>query len=175
MQINLNYAERIEKAKLSGASYVNFDEKVQQIAPIKSNSDTFTLSSEALALMKGESPQQTSPTYVRPVTANELLNSSQATELTTNTNNASKEKSASDLRFDNLMQSILDKRLGIDRERLEEIEAMMEAVAKNENLSPEEKEKALEQLAEIREQIIEESIETRETAKHSFSQNEELS
>jgi len=35
---------------------------------------------------------------------------------------------------------------------------MMEEVAKNENLSPEEKEQALEQLAEIREQIIEQNI-----------------
>ena len=37
------------------------------------------------------------------------------------------------------MQNILDKRLGIDRERLEELEALMEEIANNENMSPEEK------------------------------------
>ena len=169
MQINLNYAERIDKAKLSGASYVNFDEKVQEISPIKSKIDTFTLSDAALALMKGESPEKNSPTYIRPITANEILSNNKTADPT---NNTSKEKSASDLRFDNVMQSILDKRLGIDRDKLAEIEAMMEEIAKNENMSPEEKEKALEQLEEMREKIIEESLKTREIAKQTFNQDE---
>ena len=63
------------------------------------------------------------------------------------------------------MQNILDKRLGIDRERLEELEALMEEIANNENMSPEEKQLALEKLAEMREQIIEEGREIQEVVK----------
>ncbi|OUR82612.1 hypothetical protein A9Q75_05540 [Colwellia psychrerythraea] len=63
------------------------------------------------------------------------------------------------------MQNILDKRLGIDRERLEELEALMEEIANNENMSPEEKQLALENLAEMREQIIEEGREIQEVVK----------
>jgi hypothetical protein len=62
-------------------------------------------------------------------------------------------------RFSEMMQNILNQRLGIDNEKLQEIEAEMEEVANNENMSPEEKQKALEELVQQRDTFIEESIE----------------
>jgi uncharacterized membrane protein (DUF106 family) len=58
-----------------------------------------------------------------------------------------------------MMQNILNQRLGIDNEKLEEIEAEMDEIASNENMSLEEKQKALEELAQQRDTFIEESIE----------------
>ncbi len=62
-------------------------------------------------------------------------------------------------RFSEMMQNILNQRLGIDNEKLQEIEAEMEEVANNESMSPEEKQKALEELVQQRDTFIEESIE----------------
>jgi len=62
-------------------------------------------------------------------------------------------------RFSEMMQNILNQRLGIDNEKLQEIEAEMEEVANNENMSPEEKQKALEELVQQRDTFIEESVE----------------
>jgi hypothetical protein len=45
------------------------------------------------------------------------------------------------------------------KRRLEELEALKEEIANNENMSPEQKELALEKLAEMREIIIEEGRE----------------
>ena len=42
---------------------------------------------------------------------------------------------------------------------------MMEAIAKNENMSPKEKQQALETLSEMREKLIKESRDVREIAK----------
>ena len=63
-----------------------------------------------------------------------------------------------------MMQNILDQRLGVDREKLKELEAMMEEIASNESMSAEEKAEALELLADMREKIIKESIELKEVA-----------
>lgn len=54
------------------------------------------------------------------------------------------------------MASVVENRLGIDRKKLDEIDAMIEDVAKNENLSPEQKAKQIEELQEQREMIVEE-------------------
>ena len=62
-------------------------------------------------------------------------------------------------RFSEMIQNILNQRLGIDNEKLQEIEAEMEEVANNENMSPEEKQKALEELVQQRDTFIEESVE----------------
>jgi uncharacterized protein YfkK (UPF0435 family) len=72
-----------------------------------------------------------------------------------------------------MMQAILDKRLGVDRKKLEELDAMMEEIAKNENLSPEEKATAMEEIAKMREEIIEESIEVKKIAKEDFVEPED--
>ena len=170
MMINNNYAELVSKARASGASIVNFEPSVQEVSPvpaIKGEKDTFTLSEQAKALMNGGVIEETAPTYVKPETANALLEKSQAA-------NSVESSPIKDDRFAELMQNILDQRLGIDREKLEEINAMMKEIAENENMSPEEKEKALKQLEEIREKIIEESIEIREVAEKTFTQDENV-
>ncbi len=121
-----------------------------------------TLSDKALAMMNGSEIKETAPTYVRPETARALLAESEAIKAANDT--SAKEDKVIDNKFGEIMQGILDQRLGVDREKLEEIEAMMEEIAENENMSPEEKEQALEMLVEMREQIIEESSKIREVA-----------
>ena len=81
------------------------------------------------------------------------------------------ENKVTDNRFNDMMLKILDKRLGIDREKLAELEAMIKNVAENEKMSPEEKQKAIEELEKMREEIIEKSIKIKETATETFSTN----
>jgi hypothetical protein len=50
---------------------------------------------------------------------------------------------------------------------------MMAEIAKNENLSPEEKEKAIEEIGKMREKIIEESIDIKKIAKETFIEPDE--
>lgn len=122
-----------------------------------------TLSDKALAMMNGSEVKEVAPTYVRPATSRSILSQSEASKAKQAAN--AKESNVIDNRFSEMMQNILDKRLGIDRERLEELEALMEEIANNENMSPEEKELALEKLAEMREIIIEEDREIQEVVK----------
>lgn len=163
---NINYSAIVDKARASGATHVNF-ERPNELSSLAGNisaaQDTVTLSNSALALMSGKSVEETAPTYIRPQTAASLLlENKQATENEQNTND---NKTASGLKFSEIMQSILDQRLGIDRKQLDEIDAMIKAVGENENLSQEEKDKIIEQLQEMREEIIEESITRREVVK----------
>lgn len=88
-------------------------------------------------MMNGNEIKEIAPTYVRPKSARSLLSQSEALNTTQDSN--AKEDVVVDNRFSEIMQNILDKRLGIDRERLEELEALMEEIANNENMSPEEK------------------------------------
>lgn len=69
---------------------------------------------------------------------------------------AQPEQQNTDNDFD-LMQSILDARLGIDRERLKEIEAEIAAIAKNPALSAQEKQKAIEALEKEKESLLEDA------------------
>ncbi len=159
MMINSNYAQQVAQAKASNASIVNFDNNTSAVQPIPGEKDTVTLSDKALAMMNGTAVKEKPPTYIKPETVSSLLtNSDVAQNEATNSakENASEENIVIDNRFSEMMQNILDKRLGIDREKLAELEAMMEEIANNENMSPEEKQKALEALAEMREKIIEE-------------------
>lgn len=122
-----------------------------------------TLSDKALAMMNGSEVKEIASTYVRPATSRSILSQSEASKAKQAAN--AKESNVIDNRFSEMMQNILDKRLGIDQERLEELEALMEEIANNENMSPEEKELALEKLAEMREIIIEEGREIQEVVK----------
>jgi len=177
--INQNYSEIITRAKSQGASHVDFSKSNNIPVNHSSNQDTLTLSSQALAMSKGENNivEKVAPIYVRPQTAAQLLaehKSSQSTPSAPMTNDV-KSDVVSHSRFEDMMQAILDKRLGVDRKKLEELDAMMEEIAKNENLSPEEKAKAMEEVAKMREKIIEESIEVKKIAKENFAEpNEEI-
>lgn len=53
------------------------------------------------------------------------------------------------------MAALVEIRLGVDKEKMEEIEAMMEEVAKDETLSPKEKERQLEELQALLEEELE--------------------
>lgn len=163
MMISSNYAQQVAQAKSNNTSIVNFDNNTPAVQPIPGKKDTVTLSDKALAMMNGNEIKEIAPTYVRPKSARSLLSQSEALNTTQDSN--AKEDVVVDNRFSEIMQNILDKRLGIDRERLEELEALMEEIANNENMSPEEKQLALEKLAEMREQIIEEGREIQEVVK----------
>ena len=164
--INHDYAAIISQAKKSGAQYVNFTQPSQPNNSVNAYQDKVTLSSDAVNLLNGESTTQTAPTYIKPTTARALL----AENKTSTSIDKQYERNS---RFDDMLQKILDKRLGVDREKLEEIEAMMREVAENENLSPEQKQKALEELEKVREQMMEESLDVQKQAKHSFNNEQE--
>ncbi len=161
--INNNYAQQLAQAKSNNALVVSFDNTTPAVQPIPGEKDTVTLSDKALAMMNGNELKESAPTYLRPETARSILAKSEASN-TTQTGDT-KENIVVDNRFGEMIQDILDKRLGVDRERLEELEALMEEIASNENMSPEEKPQALEKLAEMREKIIKESREVQEVAK----------
>lgn len=163
MMISNNYAQQVAQAKSSNASIVNFDHTSLPVQPIPGEKDTLTLSDKALAIMNGTTIKETPPTYVRPETARALLAQNEAAHSTNESKSA--ENTVVNNRFSEMMQKIVDQRLGVDRAKLDELEAMMEDIAKNENMSPEEKQKALEILSEMREKLIEESREVREVAK----------
>lgn len=163
MMISNNYAQQVAQAKSSNASIVNFDHTSPPVQPIPGEKDTLTLSDKALAMMNGTTIKDNPPTYVRPETARSLIAQNEAAHA--KNSNQSEENTFVDNRFSEMMQKIVDQRLGVDRTKLEELEAMMEEIAKNENMSPEEKQKTLEMLAEMREKLIEESREIREVAK----------
>jgi hypothetical protein len=122
-----------------------------------------TLSDKALAMMNGSEVKEIASTYVRPATSRSILSQSEASKAKQAAN--AKESNVIDNRFSEMMQNILDKRLGIDQERLEELEALMEEIANNENMSAEEKQLMLEKLAKMREIIIEEGREIQEVVK----------
>lgn len=165
MMINTNYAEIVANAKARNATYVSFDKAVAPINAITAEKDTFTLSDRAIAKMNGSNSNETAPTYIKPKTAREFL--SENTEPTKN-----HEESAKISKFNEMMLSILDKRLGIDREKLEELDAMIKAIADDKNMSPEEKQKTIEKLQEVKEKIIEESMEIQKKAKQTFHEEE---
>ncbi|PKH87862.1 hypothetical protein [Colwellia sp. Bg11-28] len=161
MMINNNYAQQVAQAKSNNALVVSFDNTTPAVQRIPGEKDTVTLSDKALAMMNGNEIKEIAPTYLRPESARSLLAKSET--LNTTQVGDAKEDVVVDNRFSEIMQNILDKRLGIDREKLEELEALMEEIANNENMSPEEKELALEKLAEMREKIIEEGREIQKT------------
>jgi hypothetical protein len=168
MMMNIDYAGIVAKARTSGATSVNFNNTVQPVEAIKGQQDTVTLSKQALALMNGDntSTKEVAPTYVKPETARSLL----AQNKTESANIEQQERST---RFADMMQNILDQRTGIDREKLDEINAMIAEIAKNEDMSPEEKEKAIEMLEAMKEELIEESIELQKVAKQTDEPKEE--
>lgn len=159
MMIGNNYAQQVAHAKSNNVSIVNVDHTTLPVPPIQGEKDTVTLSDKALAMLNGTAIKEPPATYVRPEKASILLTQSNASSSTNE--NTSGETTAIDNRFSDMMQKILDQRLGIDSEKLEELDDKIEEIADNENMSPEEKQKALEALAEMREQIIEDSKELR--------------
>ena len=166
MMINMNYAQMVSSAQFKSASQVDLVKNREHTLPVAPKTDTVTLSDAALAKINGQDYTASTPTYIKPETAKSLIAANKVESSTV-------DDKAIDTRFGDMMQSILDKRLGIDRDALAELEAMIEEIAKNENMSPEEKQKAIEQLEKMREEIIEKSLENKATAKQTFEKNDE--
>lgn len=156
MMINRDYTDIVTQARASGASHATFEKTDYRVSPVKAEKDTLTLSAAAMAKLNGEELKEIAPIYVKPETARSLLEKSKSLDAEPN---KAQEK---DTRFNDILQNILDKRLGLDRETLEEIEAMMEEIGANENLSAEEKQKMLEELQKLKEQVIAESRKNQE-------------
>lgn len=179
MMIHHNYTQIISKARAEGLSQIDVNNNTGIARTPPPVEDRLTISAQALSLLKGEGNvvQEISPIYVRPQTAAQLLaennNSQPSTQVTPSSVETSHVKSNSthDSRFGEMMQAILDKRLGVDRKKLEELDALMEEIAKNEKLSPEQKAKAIAELEKMREEAIAESIEIKKTAKQTFTSN----
>ena len=161
--INNNYALQVVHSKSHNAARVKLDNTTPAVQPISGEKDTVTLSDQALAMLNGTELKQAPPTYVKPQTARSLLAQNDALK-TSNDGKPIDEKEV-DNRFGEIMQNIIDQRLGVDRKKLEALEALMVEIGENENMSPEEKAQALEKLAEMREKLIEESQKVREVAK----------
>jgi len=66
------------------------------------------------------------------------------------------------------MQAILDKRSGIDREKLKELEAQMEEIVNDKNLSPEQKAEQMKLLQQHKEQLLKEFAEKNEQRQQQF-------
>lgn len=169
--IKMDYAAIVANAKAKGASSVDFEHTVQPIKAIAGQQDTVTLSDQALALMNGNSinTQEPAPTYIRPETASSLLAKNKV-----EIDPAVIEEQKNSQRFSDVMQNILDQRTGIDRKKLEEINAMIEEIAANEDMSPKEKDKTIEMLEKMREEIIKESIEIQQSAKQKDENQEDV-
>jgi len=167
--INNNYAQTVAQARANNISFVSFDNNNQSVQPIPGQKDTVTLSDKAIAMMNGADAKEVVPTYVKPQTANSLLAQHNSSKLD-NENNI-EEVTLTANRFSEIMQKIVDQRLGVDRKKLEEIDAMMEEIAKNEGMSPEEKQQALEMLTELREKVINESRDIQKIAKQNEQQS----
>jgi hypothetical protein len=162
MMINSNYAQQVIQAKNNNASIVNFDNTIPAVQAIPGQKDTITFSDKALAMMNGADVKEIAPTYLRPESARSLLANNKVS--VTSNDSPTKEDKVLDNTFGEMMQNIIDQRLGIDRKKLEDIEALMKEIAEDGEMSPEAKQKALEKLAEMREKIIQESREIKEVA-----------
>ncbi|MGB1199477.1 MAG: hypothetical protein ACPG46_10545 [Thalassotalea sp.] len=167
MMINTNYTQAITQAKSNNASVVHFDRASPQAKTKDVEQDTVTLSAKAQAMIDGKQVNEVAPIYVKPETARELLAQNQPPE------NNTKETERK-TRFSDIMQNILDKRTGVDRKKLEAIDALMKEIGENENMSPEEKQKALEELAKIREKIVEESLQLQKNVKENTNSASKL-
>jgi len=173
MMINYNYSEIITQARDNGLRQIDFKNSTDIAHTTPSLQDKLTLSAQAQAKLKGAVDvfQEQSPVYEKPKTAAQLLAENKHNQAIYQPrasavgNNDLKVLSSNDSRFQEMMQSILDKRLGVDRKKLEELDAMMEEIAKNENLSPEQKAKAIAEIEKMREDVIVESIEVKKIVK----------
>jgi lipase chaperone LimK len=117
--------------------------------------------------MNGGQINEISHTYSLPQTAKELLDEYAAKELDVSAVN----KAKSDVRLNDMMENIINNRMGVDREQLKKIEAMMAKIAENEDLSPEQKEQAIKALEAQKQEIVEESLDVSKQAKQSFNED----
>lgn len=78
-------------------------------------------------------------------------------------------KAKQETKLQAVMQLILDKRSGIDREKLDKIEADIQDIANNDSLSQEEKEALIKLLEEKKTQLIQEFVDKNEQHQQQFA------
>lgn len=133
-----------------------------EFQPGKAYPDTVSISAAARDMADGKTPEIVQHTYdnlasARRITPTQIQIATPTEPATVEPRN--KPEINIDNFFENTMQSILDNRMGLDKEKLKEIEAMMEEVAKDDSLSPDQKAKKLEELQKLMDKVIEESVE----------------
>jgi len=167
--ITLNRSDIYAASSVARTSRANTDSPLpindgSQFQSGQSNPDTVTISAAARDMANGKPAEIAQNTYENLASVRRISQSqiqvAQVPEpnLTTIESNTEPEIDIDNF-YQNAMQSILDNRMGLDKEKLKEIEAMMEEVAKDESLSPEQKTKKLEELQKLMDQVIEESVE----------------
>jgi len=167
--ITLNRSDIYAASSLARTSRATTDSALpindgSQFQSGQSNPDTVTISAAARDMASGKPAEVTQNTYenlasVRRISQSQIQVPQDPEPDPSTVENRAEPEIDIDNFFQNAMQSILDSRMGLDKEKLKEIEAMMEEVAKDESLSPEQKTKKLEELQKLMDQVIEESVE----------------
>lgn len=170
--INLNRSDIYDAAHVSSVNRVEsrqkqVDAESSQFQPGVAGLDTVSISDTARAMMQGHPVEQKQDTYDNmaklarvKTNASSLVNLEQQEQrIAPEIDNREKDHINIDNFFSEAMKGVLDSRMGIDKEKIKEIEAMMEEVAKDDSLSPEQKAKKLEELQKLMDEVIEEAIE----------------
>lgn len=113
----------------------------------RGQNDSVTISPAASAAAQGQAHQQD------PVDRYQALASNQAVER--NRQAMAPAKISREDFMKTALQSTLDQRIGVDREKLQELEEQMQKVAENTNLTAEQKAEQLAALEQQRDEIIE--------------------
>ncbi|NRD74750.1 hypothetical protein HQQ94_16290 [Shewanella sp. VB17] len=133
--------------------------------------DTVTLSSaakrsqETVTLQTANTYGQLASDKIRQYDQHETVNK-EATSSTDESKSGSKERYS----LQDAMQAILDKHTGIDRKKLEEIEAKIAEIANDKNLSQEQKAEQIELLQQQKEQMLKDFIEINEQQRKKLEQ-----
>lgn len=131
--------------------------------------DTVTLSSPA---KQGQETKesQTANTYeqLAPGKSAQYSNNDAVSKGATPSDEKSQLESDNSNFLQDAMQAILDKRAGIDREKLKELEAQMEEIANDKNLSPEQKAEQMKLLQQQKEELLKEFAEKNEQRQQQF-------
>ncbi len=116
--------------------------------------DTVSISPEAKQAAKGIFPVKDTLTY----TASGRWGAPTANPQTSTSSKLEDSGETSEF-MATALQRILDKRIGVDREKLEELKAEMERIAKDESLTPEQKAEQLELVHEQVRELMEQAAE----------------
>jgi len=150
------------KVQISSTPQTNFT--ASNINNIDSRyQDTVTLSSRARAGMESKGIEE-ADTYEHLAPSTRALYSKNTSDSAGNVASDKLSKAESDNTnfLHDALQTLAAKRTGLDKEKLKEIDTQMEEVAKNKNLSPEQKAEQLKLLQEQKDQLVKESVERNE-------------
>lgn len=127
------------------------------LTPVTAPSATASSNQDKVTLSSTQPTSQTADTY-----SHLAANAKQSYTGNVQTIAGTTEPEESTSRLDEAMQAILDKRTGLDREKLKRLEEEMAKIAADENLTEEEKSKQIELLQAQKVELIKESTEKNE-------------